>query len=290
MRIDEEMRLKLLPFQRNEITEQRIYTKLAHEAASPPNREVLLRIAEEERQHYEFWKTYTGQDVAPDGFKVWKYYLISRLLGFTFGAKLMENDEGDAQINYAGVREAIPNVEDLVEAEHRHENSIIDLLDEEALRYTGSVVLGLNDALVELAGVLTGLTFALQNTQLIALSGSITGVAAALSMAASEYLSTQAEGQTRDASRAALYTGVAYIVTVVIMILPYLLVPNLYVCLALALAAAIIIIAVFNYYIAVVKDMDFKARFLEMTVLSFGVAGLTFVIGLAIRLLLGVNI
>jgi len=150
--------------------------------------------------------------------------------------------------------------------------------------------LGLNDALVELAGVLTGLTFALQNTKLIALSGSITGIAAALSMAASEYLSAKAEGRTRDAPRAALYTGVAYIITVVIMILPYLLVPNLYVCLALALAAALAIIAAFNYYIAVVKDLDFKARFLEMTLLSFGVAGLTFVIGLAIRLLLGVNI
>jgi VIT1/CCC1 family predicted Fe2+/Mn2+ transporter len=290
MRIDEQTRLKLLPFQRNEITEQRIYTRLAQEAASPPNQQVLLRIAEEERQHYEFWKTYTGQDVAPDSFKVWKYYLISRLLGFTFGAKLMENGEGDAQANYAGVRGIIPDVEALIEAEHQHENSIIDLLDEEALRYTGSVVLGLNDALVELAGVLTGLTFALQNTQLIALSGSITGIAAALSMAASEYLSTKAEGRARDASRAALYTGVAYIVTVIIMILPYLLVPNLYVCLALALAAAIAIIAAFNYYIAVVKDLNFKARFLEMAALSFGVAGLTFLIGLAIRLLLGVNI
>jgi VIT1/CCC1 family predicted Fe2+/Mn2+ transporter len=67
-------------------------------------------------------------------------------------------------------------------------------------------------------------------------------------------------------------------------------VSNLYVCLALALAAAIAIIAAFNYYIAVVKDLDFKARFLEMALLSFGVAGLTFLIGLAIRLLLGVNV
>jgi VIT1/CCC1 family predicted Fe2+/Mn2+ transporter len=290
MKIDEETRQKILPYQRNEITEQQIYTRLAQAAASPANRQVLLRIAEEERQHYAFWKTYTGRDVAPDEFKVWKYYLISRLLGFTFGAKLMENGEGDAQVAYTGLREIIPDIDALVEDENRHENSIIELLDEEALRYTGSVVLGLNDALVELAGVLTGLTFALQNTQLIALTGSITGIAAALSMAASEYLSTKAEGRTRDASRAALYTGVAYIITVALMILPYLLVPNLYVCLALALAAAIAIIAAFNYYIAVVKDLDFKARFLEMAALSFGVAGLTFLISLAIRLLFGVNI
>ena len=140
MKIDEETHLKLLPFQKNEITEQRIYTRLAQAAASPPNRQVLERIAGEELDHYRLWKTYTGQDVAPDGFKVWKYYLISRLLGFTFGAKLMENGEGDAQAAYAGLREVIPDVEPLVEAENRHENSIIELLDEEALRYTGSVV------------------------------------------------------------------------------------------------------------------------------------------------------
>ena len=54
MKIDEATRLKLLTCQRNEITEQRIYTRLAEAAASPPNRQVLLRIAEEERQHYEF--------------------------------------------------------------------------------------------------------------------------------------------------------------------------------------------------------------------------------------------
>ena len=45
------------------------------------------------------------------------------------------------------------------------------MLDEERLRYIGSVVLGLNDALIELTGALAGLTLALQNTQLNLLLG-----------------------------------------------------------------------------------------------------------------------
>ena len=47
------------------------------------------------------------------------------------------------------------------------------------------MVLGLNDALVELTGTIAGLTFVLTNTTLIAMAGIITGIAATLSMAAS---------------------------------------------------------------------------------------------------------
>ena len=111
------------------------------------------------------------------------------------------------------------------------------------------MVLGLNDALVELTGALAGLTLALRNTRLVALTGSITGIAAALSMAASEYLSTREEGAdpSKSPAKAALYTGVAYSLTVLALILPYLLISNPFVCLALTLSAAILIIAVFNF-------------------------------------------
>ena len=44
------------------------------------------------------------------------------------------------------------------------------------------MVLGMNDAMVEMTGTLAGLTLAMQNTRLIALSGLITGIAATLSM------------------------------------------------------------------------------------------------------------
>ena len=164
------------------------------------------------------------------------------------------------------------------------------MLDEELLQYAGSVVLGLSDALVELTGALAGLTLAFQNTSLIALSGLITGIAAALSMAASEYLSTQSEKTTRKPARAALYTGIAYVITVTLLILPYLLIQNYYIDLALALVTAVLIIAAFNYYISVAKDEPFRKRFIEMTGLSLGVAAVSFIIGYLIRRLLGIDI
>lgn len=66
------------------------------------------------------------------------------------------------------------------------------------LSYMSSVVLGLNDALVEFTGALAGFTLALNEPRLVALTGSITGVAAALSMAASEYLSTKSDATGRN--------------------------------------------------------------------------------------------
>jgi VIT1/CCC1 family predicted Fe2+/Mn2+ transporter len=202
----------------------------------------------------------------------------------------MEAGEEGAQESYGKLRGRIAEAQAIVQDEHDHEEALIDLLDEERLRYIGSIVLGLNDALVELTGALAGLTLALQNTRLIALTGSITGIAAALSMGASEYLSTKTEGDDRSPIKAAVYTGSAYVVTVLALILPYLILDNYYVALACTLAAAIAIITFFNYYIAVAKGVSFKTRFFEMTGLSLGVATLSFFLGFAMRAFLGVDV
>lgn len=290
MEIGEELRQQMLAFQRNEITEHHIYRRLAMSVRPDENRRILEKIAEDELRHSREWQRHSGQDVPPNRLRVWVYYLMGRLLGFTFAIKLMERGEEDASESYAKLKGRLDGLDDLIRDENEHEEALIGLLDEERLRYAGSIVLGLNDALVELTGALAGLTLALQDTKLIALSGLITGIAAALSMGASEYLSTRSEKTERHPLRASLYTGTAYILTVLILILPYLLLENYYACLGLTLAAAVLIIAFFNYYISVTKDEPFRKRFLEMAGLSLGVAVFSFVIGYVIRVLLGVEV
>ena len=215
----------LLKLQQAEITEYRIYQKIAAATTDPHNREILTRIAEQENEHYLIWKKYTGRDVAPDLYRVWYYYLLARILGITFAIKLMEGIEKRAQQTYREIGTIIPEVKEIVAHEEAHERELIGLLDEERLRYVGSVVLGLNDALVEFTGTLAGLTFALQNSQVIAMAGLITGVAASLSMGASEYLSQKSGGGSQNPGKAAFYTGTAYIFTVFLLVLPFLLFP-----------------------------------------------------------------
>ncbi len=290
MSISEETREKLLVYQRDEITEHHVYRRLARTAKSPENQRILGKIADDELGHYRDWRSHTEQEVSPDKLKVWKYILISKIFGMTFGIKLMEKEEVRAIDSYEHLRGTFQEVDAMIQDEKEHENSLITLLEEERLRYLGSMVLGLNDALVELTGALAGLTLAFQNTKLIALAGLIMGIAAAMSMGASEYLSKKTEGNIRNPVTASIYTGIAYIVTVFILILPYLIFENLYLCLACTLGLAFLIIAIFNYYISVVNDVSFKKRFIEMASLSLIVAVISFVIGYLIRSFLGVEI
>jgi vacuolar iron transporter family protein len=285
----ETLQKKLLQYQKAEITEHFIYRKLAAAEKSEANRKVLDDIADGELRHYHEWQQHTKREVKPDTFKIFIYYTISRVLGLTFGVKLMERGEGEAQISYGHIKEQVPEARRIAEEENEHEKALLNLLDEERLQYTGSMVLGLNDALVELTGALAGFTFALQNTKLIALTGAITGFAAALSMSASSYLSTKAEETRKNPVKAAVYTGTAYILTVVLLVLPYLVLRNYFLCLAFTLTLAICIIAVFNYYLSVAKDERFRTRFFEMAGLSLGIAALSFGIGLLLRRFIGVD-
>ncbi len=193
MNISNEVRKKLLAYQRSEITEHHVYLKLARAVKSPENMLVLEKIVHEELAHYHTWRKYTQRDVKPDRLNIWKYYLVGR-------------------------------------------------------------------------------------------------IAAALSMGASEYLSTRSEETDRNPARASIYTGGAYVITVFILMLPYLILENYFICLGCTLAAAVLIIAFFNYYISVAKDLPFKRRFLEMAVLSLGVAALSFFIVLVLRSFLGVDV
>ncbi|WP_281046979.1 VIT1/CCC1 transporter family protein [Sediminispirochaeta smaragdinae] len=275
--------------QRNEITEYQVYRKIAKREKDPENQKVLLRIAEEEKRHHDIWARYTGGNAKPKRFKVWFFPFLARLLGLTFAVKLMELGESSAAQAYTKLAETVPEAKGIVDDEERHEAELLRLLNEQRLEYVGSIVLGLNDALVELTGALAGLTFAFRNGSMIAAAGLITGIAASFSMAASEYLSNQSEGNHEKALTSAVYTGIAYIVTVTLLILPFFIFSNSYVSLGVTLLVAALIILGFTFYISVAKELPFRRRFLEMISLSFGVAAISFALAALVRTVFGID-
>lgn len=290
MELTTEQKKHILLLQKEELNGHYTYQKLADAIKDEHNAEVIRNIAKEELKHYEIWKRYTKKDVAPNKLRINFYYWLSKLLGLTFGIKLMELGEEKAQENYTDLVDSIPEAAQILAEEEKHEDELLEMLDEESLKYAGSVVLGLNDALVELTGALAGLTFAFQNTHLIALAGLITGISASFSMAASEYLSSKSEEGEKSPIKSALYTGLAYILTVSILIFPYLVATDFMVSLGWTIVNAILVIAIFNFYISVAKGFDFKKRFLEMSIISLGVALFSFVIGNIIRNVFGIEI
>lgn len=286
--LPEEIIKILLKFQRNEITEHLVYRNLAKKA-SGENKKILEEIAADELRHYNEWKKFTGKEVKPKKFIVLLYSLVSKFFGLTFTVKMLEENEKGAEEEYRKLRNAIVEAEEILKDELQHEYQLIQMVNEEKIEYIGSMVLGLNDALVELTGALAGLTFALQNTHMIAIAGLITGIAASLSMAASEYLSTKSEGH-RNPLKASFYTGLTYIITVVLLVIPFFLFKSYYIALAFTLSAALMVILLFTFFVSVVKEVPFKKTFVEMALISLGVAFLSFLVGILARKVFNVEV
>lgn len=285
--------IELKKAQQDELIGTEVYGRLSKLVKNPHNAKVLKQIAEDEKHHANIFKKYTSADIKVNKLRVLSYVFISRIFGLTFGVKLQERGEEAAQKKYTQMLNAIPEMKEIIEAEEKHEAELINLINEERLSYMSSVVLGLNDALVELTGALAGFTLSIQNSKIIALMGLITGISASLSMAASEYLSTKSETDPevqQRAAKSAFYTGIAYIFTVIALITPYFLIYNYVTSLIVTIVIAITIIFIFNFYISVANDYNFKRRFIEMAAISIGVATLSFIIGYLVKTFLGFEI
>ncbi len=281
----------VLAFQRDEVDSAAIYSRLAASLPDPKHADIMRRMGDEEAKHAARWEAVTGVVLRPSKVKVFVFFLIARFLGLTFAIKKLENAEAEAQVGYSPFLDRFPDVREIIAEEDRHEDALIAMIDEERLKYAGSVVLGLNDALVELTGALAGFTFAFQNTRIIAMTGLITGISAAFSMAASEYLSQRSEGDGEVSPvKSATYTGVAYILTVALLVLPFFLTANFVLALSVTLATVVLIILSFNYYLCTAKDLPFKRHFFGMLAVSMGVTLLSFGVGIAVKRFLGIEI
>ena len=275
----------------NEATESLVYNKLALLQPEGHNREILQGISNDEQSHAQRLISLFGGTATPKRFKAFIYVLIARFLGLSFGLKLMENGESDAGKLYHSIESIHPDLQKIAADEEAHEMALLGLLNDERLQYMGAIVLGLNDALIELTGALAGFTFALSSPKLIAVTGLITGIAAALSMSASSFLSAEAgkdEDTENNSGKTALYTGVAYAVTVVLLISPYMILSNVKYALVIMLAIAILIIAVFNFYLSVAKTIPFKKNFLTMAGLSTLVAAISFGVGYLLKMTINI--
>lgn len=152
--------------------------------------------------------------------------------------------------------------------------------------YNGAVVLGLNDALVEISGALVGLSFAFADTKLISTVGSITGFAAALSMAASEYLSAK-EDKKKNPLRASIYTGITYMLAVLILVTPYFIFTNVYIATGIMFISIIGMIALYTGYTSSINHTSFKSKFFEMFSITLVVSVISFLFGMLVKKLTG---
>nr|MBP7471837.1 VIT1/CCC1 transporter family protein [Prevotella sp.] len=286
IKLTEREKKSFLKFQKDECNATEIYHRLGEMSKSIANKEVLLAMSKEEFSHYEYIAQFTGEELTYNKVKVFWICFLARIFGLMFILKMLERDEKLAVNDYSNNEALLA----FARTEDKHEKALLDMIDERFLKYMGSIVLGLNDALVEFTGALAGYTLALGNCEMVALTGSITGIAAALSMGSSEYLSTKSDGGDRNhALASAVYTSIAYLITVFLLILPYVLLPQTLIASGVMLVLAISIIAVFNFYYSVVRNEQFHKRFGEMAAISLSVAFLSFIIGYLLKMFTGIE-
>jgi vacuolar iron transporter family protein len=285
-----ELEREALGLQRQELTEHQIFTGLARLPGK--NKRLLLELGKDKLRHYKHYKKITKKDAKPGMVKAWIFLTLGKSLGLLFTLRLLLLARKQTHPIIAGgkykSKHSSKHVKDLM----LHEKKIISLVKDERLDYAGSIVLGLNDALVEITGALAGLTLALQNSKVVAAAGLITGLAASTSMAASNYLATKEEPEMhkehkRSPAKSALYTGTAYLGVVLLLVTPYLLIGNIFLALAASLTAGVCVVGFYSFYISTAKDKPFQEQFFTMLIVFLATAIISFGFGHLVKVWLG---
>lgn len=280
---------EILKVQINEITEHHIYLNLSNIEKDPEKSKILKKIADEELKHFNLLAKLTGKNPKPRKLKVILVVFLARIFGYQFVLKMMENGESRAESIYEVLKKENPIFESILKDEKEHESNLVSLINEERLQYLSSIVLGLNDGIVELLGTVAGLSFALKKSALVGITAGIMGVAACLSMSASEYLSTKVE-KDRSPVRAAIYTAISYLIAVIAVVTPFFFSKEVFIALLISFLSVLILIAVMNFYIAVVRDESFLKRWLEMAGVAVFTSIISFIVGTIVNKYFGVEV
>ena len=289
-RLEGEAVEKAREFCRDEYKDYLIYRRLAEYERDPRLREILVRLSEEEYEHYLFWSRLIGED-CKSSVSPWTIRLLRlsrRLLGLTFTLKFLELHEKDVIEEYKRYLDNLSGedreiLERIIEDEETHESKLMSSINEAIVRYLSFVALGLADAIVEITGVHAGFLGATKETLVAGIAGLIVGVSAAFSMAGAAYLQAKAEAVEdvleRTPGRSALVTGLSYIFSVVMLALPYFLTKHMAYAFAVSVVMAVGIVAGFTFYNSVLNESSFRRELAENLAILFGTAIVAYLFG-----------
>jgi VIT1/CCC1 family predicted Fe2+/Mn2+ transporter len=280
----------------DEYTDYVVYKKLSGLSFEKRHKfsSTLKKLASMEYGHYKFWSRYCPERTPKvSQLKVYFIILVRMLLGVTFAVKYLERNEMATINKYKQVAALIPQRDKaqfkrMVADEVEHENKFASQFDEPHIKYISFIVLGLADALVEIAGIHAGSLGIYNHTELAGLAGIIAGAAASIAMASAAYAQAKT-GFKGSATLSAVYTGISYFVTAVILATPYFLTNVMINALSTSIILAILLIAFISAYGSVISGSSFKKDFIEITSIMLGATVALFLLGLTIRSLVGIT-
>jgi VIT1/CCC1 family predicted Fe2+/Mn2+ transporter len=269
----------------DEYSDSALYARLS-KTVSPdsPFRKVLEDLSATEQRHFEFWRKYVpGEQPRLARLKLYWVLFLRRFFGLTFATRYLDRHEGNVVHEYQGLARLIPEADGpayaaMVADEREHEKAFAMKVESSAVRYISFVVLGLADALVEISGIHAGWLGLFEKTEIAGLAGVVAGGAASLAMASAAFAQAK-QGFSGSARLSAVYTGVSYFITAIILATPYFLTSSMILALGSSLGLAVVILAITTWYSIVIQQKPFLRDFVEILAILFGTTILVFLLG-----------
>ena len=269
----------------DEFNDFTLYDRLSRTVDSDsPFKGVLQDLSATEHRHFEFWRKYVpGEEPRLAQLKLYWILFLRRFFGLTFATRYLDRHEANVVKEYEDLGPLIPEADrpaydDMVADEREHEKAFAMKVESSAVRYISFVVLGLADALVEISGIHAGWLGLFDKTEIAGLAGVIAGGAASLAMASAAFAQAK-QGFKGSARLSAIYTGVSYFITAVILATPYFLTANMILALGTSLTLAVVILAVTTWYSIVIQQKPFMKDFLEILAILFATTIVVFALG-----------
>ncbi len=254
------------------------------------------KLSAMEHTHYDLWMKYRpqGTEIGPKKATVYLVLFLRRIFGASFAIKFLEHREAETVKKYEALKSSVPAedqaaFQSMIEDEKGHETAFADIVAGTYVKYISFVVLGLADALVEIAGIHAGSLGIYNSTELTGLAGIVAGAAASLAMASAAFAQAK-QGFEGKPGLAAAYTGGSYFVAAVALALPYFLTKQMIGAITLSLIFGLAMIAFVTWYNSIISGGRFLKDFAELAGVMLGATFALYVFGNVIRLVFGITI
>jgi VIT1/CCC1 family predicted Fe2+/Mn2+ transporter len=278
---------------KDELTDYVIYSKLSESERKKNTsfKKILERLADMEYEHYTFWSTYNSEKPSVSAFKIRLMKLLRKVLGVTFTVRYLEKSELKSVNKYREIMNLFPPtgkkvLDQIIADEERHQREF-NRHFKGRINYISFIVLGLADALVEIAGIHAGALGIYNSTEVAGLAGIVAGAAASIAMASAAYAQAKT-GFKGSAAISAIYTGISYFITAVFLATPYFLTRIMLTALIVSLIVGVVLIGIITYFGSIVSGTVFRRDFAEVTGIMFGAASALYLLGLTIRHFTGI--
>ncbi len=303
----------------DELFDLSLYRKL-HTISDPELRNVLAELIEVEVKHFAFWQHFFQLNLHELGplrrLKFWIIVVACRIFGAPAVDLVLEAIEVYGVRKYLDVWERFKNeplgsaVRGVLQDEFGHEDMVVTRVKERILNpdRVRNIFLGVNDGMVEILGAVSGFFASFGQNSLVLVAGLTTAAAGAISMAAGAYVAMGSEHEVRktqdekarflkeiqesslrheSALKSGVIVGISYFIGSSFPLVPVVFGARSPIPSIITGGSMILLVSI---ALAFLSGMDVRKRALTNLILIAVAVSVTYLIGISVRALLGIQI